>query len=71
PSQFSMDDVEMATGDKNLITTLANIYHYHKVPVPFTGIKNQMECPHLGGNYERKMEKKVVKKAMKNEEVRY
>lgn len=71
PAQFTMDDVDMATGDKNMINTLADVYHYHKVAVPFTGIKDIMSCPHLGGGYERKKEKKVVKKAIKNEEVRY
>ncbi|MAK35834.1 MAG: FMN-binding glutamate synthase family protein [Flavobacteriaceae bacterium] len=71
PSQFTMDDVEMVTGDKSLINTLANIYHYHKAPVPHESIKKMMQCPHLGGNYKRKIEKKEVKKAIKNEEVRY
>jgi hypothetical protein len=71
PSQFTMEDVEMVTGDKNMINTLADMYHYHKVAVSYTGIKDIMNCPHLGGGYEAKKEKKVVKKAIKNEEVRY
>ncbi|RDK87163.1 FMN-binding glutamate synthase family protein [Marinirhabdus gelatinilytica] len=71
PAQFTMDDVDMATGDKDLINSLADIYYYHKVDVPFTGIKNIANCPYLGGSYNIKTEKKAVKKAMKKEEVRY
>ncbi|RMA58647.1 FMN-binding glutamate synthase family protein [Ulvibacter antarcticus] len=71
PSQFTMDDVELTVGDKHLIKSLAETFSYIKVPVPYNGIKQQQKCPHLGGNYKRKDEKKVVKKAKKKNEVRY
>jgi glutamate synthase domain-containing protein 2 len=71
PCQFTMDDVDLTVGDKNLIKKLAESFTYNKVPVPFTNIKDMQKCPHLGGNYKRKEEKKEVKKAKKKDEVRY
>lgn len=71
PSQFTMDDVEMATGDKEMINDLSSIFLYNKEEVGFKSIDSLQNCPHLGGNYSVKTEKKAVKKAVKNEEVRY
>ncbi|MCW8980780.1 MAG: FMN-binding glutamate synthase family protein [Altibacter sp.] len=71
PCQFTMDDVELSVGDKNLLKTLGESFTYNKVPVPFNGVKEQQECPHLGGNYNRKEEKKEVKKLKKEDKVRY
>ncbi|WP_415375031.1 FMN-binding glutamate synthase family protein [Patiriisocius sp. Uisw_017] len=71
PSQFTMDDVEISTGDKNMINTLADVFNYNKVKVSFNGTDSLQSCPHLGGEYEVKTEKKIVKNALKNEEVRY
>ncbi|MFT5077916.1 MAG: glutamate synthase domain-containing protein 2 [Planctomycetota bacterium] len=71
PSQFTMDDVEMATGDKDMINDLSEIFKYEKEVVPFTDVNTLQSCPHLGGEYNYKEEKKVVKAAKKNEEVRY
>ena len=71
PSQFTMDDVEFSLGDRNLLKTLADAFEYNKVKIPFTGIKDCMDCPHLGGNYEPKTAKKAVKRARKAAKVRY
>ena len=66
-----MDDVELTVGDKNLIKSLARVFTYHKIEVPFTGIKDIQKCPNLGGGYKLKEEKKAVKKAKQNEKVRW
>jgi glutamate synthase domain-containing protein 2 len=71
PSQFTMDDVEFSLGDRNLVKTLADSFEYHKVEVPFKGIQDCMDCPHLGGNYKHKKVSKAVKKARKRSGVRY
>ncbi|SFU53834.1 Glutamate synthase domain-containing protein 2 [Pustulibacterium marinum] len=49
PCQFTMDDVEMNLGDKNLTQTLAAIYKYHKTKVPFEGVEKLLNCEYLGG----------------------
>lgn len=49
PCQFTMDDVEMNLGDKNLTQTLAAIYKYHKTKVPFEGMQQLKDCQYLGG----------------------
>lgn len=51
PSQLTMNDVNINLGDKNLIQTLADVYGYNKVSVPFTGAQSLRVCPDLGGNY--------------------
>ncbi len=71
PCQFTMDDVEMATGDKNMINDLSQVFKYNKVKVQFDNTKTLQSCEHLGGGYKVKEEKQVMKKAIKNEEVRY
>ena len=71
PSQFTMDDVEFSLGDRNLVKTLADSFEYNKVAVPFKGIQDCMDCPHLGGNYKHKKVSKAVKKARKRSGVRY
>lgn len=71
PCQFTMDDVDLTVGDKNLIKTLAQSFMYHKCAVPFESMKALSQCEHLGGNYHEKEAKKEVK-AMKRENlVRY
>ena len=49
PSQFTMDDVDVSIGDRNLTQTLAHTYCYNKVPVPFESTEKLYECNHLGG----------------------
>ncbi len=71
PAQFGMDDVELTTGDKNLINTLAETFTYNKVEVPFNSMKELSDCEYLGGNYNKKEEKKEVKKMKAKNEVRY
>lgn len=71
PSQFSMDDIEFSLGDRNLIKTLAESFGYHKTPVAFTGVKDCMTCPHMGGNYHHKEARKNVKLAREKGKVRY
>lgn len=49
PSQFTMDDVDISIGDRNLTQTLTDTYKYHKVPVDFSNVQKLKDCPHLGG----------------------
>jgi glutamate synthase domain-containing protein 2 len=65
PSQFTMDDVEINLSDKNLAKTLATTFAYHKEKVPFGGIQEHMDCPHLGG---RNKQKEVKTKEAETEE---
>lgn len=67
PCQLTMEDVDINLGDKNLTQTLADVYSYHKVKVPFESTKILMKCPDLGGNYNRK----EVAKSIDKEDVRY
>jgi hypothetical protein len=71
PSQFTMDDVEMATGDKEMLNDLSEIFKYEKNPVSFNGTLALQSCKYLGGGYNVKDEKKVMKEALKEDEVRY
>jgi len=71
PCQMTMDDVDISLGDKNLTKTLSTAFGYHKVPVAFESVKALQECENLGRHYHKKQANKQVKKARKNEEVRY
>ena len=71
PCQFTMDDVDMTVGDKNLIKTLAESFMYNKCEVAFESVKALSECPHLGGNFHEKEAKKEVKAMKKENLVRY
>ncbi len=71
PCQFTMDDVDLTVGDKNLIKTLAQSFMYHKCAVPFESMKALSKCPHLGGNYHEKEAKKEVKAMRRENLVRY
>jgi len=71
PCQFTMDDVDLTVGDKNLIKTLAQSFMYHKTVVPFESMKALSECPHLGGNYLKDEAKKEAKAMKKRNLVRY
>ncbi|WP_423242464.1 FMN-binding glutamate synthase family protein [Zhouia spongiae] len=51
PSQFTMDDVDVSLGDKNMTQTLAAAYNYNKQKVPFDGMQRLKECPYLGGTH--------------------
>lgn len=51
PCEFTMDDVDVSLGDKNLTQTLSATYQYHKTKVPFEGMQALRNCKHLGGNY--------------------
>lgn len=50
PCQFTMYDVDISVGDRNLTQTLAATYKYNKVKVPFESMEKLKECPHLGGS---------------------
>ncbi len=67
PCQMEMEDIDVNLGDKNLTQTLADVYGYHKVKVPFTSVKALSKCPDLGGGYKIKEEVKTFEK----EDVRY
>ena len=71
PCQFTMDDVDMTVGDKNLIKTLAESFMYNKCPVPFESMKALSVSPYLGGNFHEKEAKKEVKAMKKENKVRY
>lgn len=71
PCQFTMDDVDMTVGDKNLISTLAESFMYHKCEVPFESMKALSQCEHLGGNFHEKEAKREVKAMKKENKVRY
>lgn len=49
PSQFMMDDVDVAMGDNNRTQSLRTTYQYQKTPVKFEGLKKLLESPYLGG----------------------
>ncbi len=49
PCQFTMDDVDINSGDKSMIGTLAGTYGYHKVPVTFDCMDDLQSCSYLGG----------------------
>lgn len=49
PSQFTMDDVDVAMGDNNHTRPLRIAYEYEKVPVAYDGINKIVNCEHLGG----------------------
>lgn len=51
PCQFTMDDVDVSIGDRNLTQTLAATYQYNKVKVPFESMQKLKECPYLGGKH--------------------
>ena len=63
PCQFTMDDVDMTVGDKNLIKTLAESFMYNKCEVEFESMKVLSECEYLGGNFHEKEAKKEAKKS--------
>ncbi len=50
PAQFTMNDVDISLGDKNLTQTLANTYKYNKVEVPFENMQKLKDCAYLGGH---------------------
>ena len=52
PSQFMMDDVDVAMGDNNRTQSLRTTYQYQKTPVKFEGLKKLLESPYLGGGNE-------------------
>lgn len=49
PSQFTMDDVDVAMGDNNRTQSLRTNYQYQKTPVKFESLKQLLESPYLGG----------------------
>ncbi|MDR6300377.1 FMN-binding glutamate synthase family protein [Mesonia maritima] len=67
PCQFTMDDVDINLSDQDFTKTLAAAYEYHKVEVPFEGIRALQKCKYLGGNYNKKQSESSINK----EEVRY
>lgn len=71
PSQFTMDDADLAVGDKNLIKTLSQTFMYHKTIVPFESMRHLSKCEYLGGNYHGKEAKKEVKAMRRRNLVRY
>jgi glutamate synthase domain-containing protein 2 len=49
PSQFTMDDVDVAAGDNNQTRSLRMAYGYEKSAVKYNGIEAVLKCPYLGG----------------------
>ncbi len=50
PSQFTMDDVDIAMGANNRTQSLAMAYGYEKTSVSFSGTDALLTNPYLGGN---------------------
>ncbi len=50
PSQFTMSDIDLSIGDKNITQTLEYTYNYQKTPVPFSSMEDLKKCIHIGGN---------------------
>ncbi|WP_299433104.1 FMN-binding glutamate synthase family protein [uncultured Maribacter sp.] len=48
PCQFNMDDVQVNVDDTDLNRTLRSTYKYQKTEVPFNGVQELYDCPHLG-----------------------
>lgn len=48
PCQFNMGDVHMALDDENLTSSLQQTFKYDKFHVPFKGMQDLLDCPHLG-----------------------
>ncbi|UOB17328.1 FMN-binding glutamate synthase family protein [Abyssalbus ytuae] len=57
PCQFTMDDVDVSIGDRNLTQTLANTYQYNKVKVPFESMRKLKDCTYLGGRIIKEQKK--------------
>ncbi|HET8753042.1 MAG TPA: FMN-binding glutamate synthase family protein, partial [Salinimicrobium sp.] len=51
PCQFTMDDVDINLGDKNLTKTLAQTFFYNKAVVPFESTETLYNCEYLGATY--------------------
>jgi glutamate synthase domain-containing protein 2 len=49
PCQLTMDDVDIAEGDRNRTMSLKESYGYYKVPVKFEGMNKLVEDEYLGG----------------------
>lgn len=49
PSEFTMEDVDVAMGDNNYTHSLGGVYGYQKDPVQYAGIHEVLQCPYLGG----------------------
>src|SRR5699024_6097848 len=71
PSQFTMDDVQLSVGDKNLIKPLSEIFSYIKTPVDFTCVRDLASCSYLGGDYKVKEQKIEMKEIKDQNLVRY
>ncbi len=48
PCEFNMDDVQVNVDDTDLNKTLRSTYKYQKTKVPFNGVQELYDCPHLG-----------------------
>jgi len=49
PCQFKMTDIEINIDGNELAKDLSRTYMYEKTPVPFEGLTDLKNCPHLGG----------------------
>lgn len=54
PAQMQMQDVELSMGDNHYTKHLADSFGYEKVSVPFKGMADLQQCPHLGAVVKRK-----------------
>lgn len=53
PCQFTMDDVDINSSDKNLTKTLAETFFYHKAEVPFESTETLYNSEYLGAEYRK------------------
>ncbi len=49
PCQFTMNDIQVNVDDDYLSSDLSSVYGYEKQDVPFYGMQELYDCPHLGG----------------------
>ncbi len=53
PCQMTMRDVDISMGDNNHTKSLREAYNYQKAPVNFDSMQAFLDCPFLGGHYNK------------------
>lgn len=69
PCQFTMDDVDINSSDKNLTKTLAETFFYHKTKVPFESTRTLYNCDYLGAEYRKSEDTQARGEITKTKEV--
>lgn len=69
PCQFTMDDVDINLGDKNLTKTLAQTFFYNKAEVPFESTDTLYHSEYLGASYRKEETSNTEGKRTETKEV--